>query len=159
MNRLGMPEQQKKILVVDDDLVQRDLYQQIFTDHGFEVIEADDGQAAWEKLQKTKVDLLFTGIDMPRMDGFTLIKKFRGQKANMFIPVIVFSHLGRPEDRMKAKAFLLVYFMVKGYDGPVSILKKVEELIAGKLDSPASGPPGGPTANLKEDDRAGRTML
>jgi CheY-like chemotaxis protein len=151
-----MPINAKKILVVDDDFAQRDLYQQIFSDNGFEVILGSDGQDAWEKLQKTPVDLLFTGIDMPRMGGFTLLEKFRTQKENMHKPVIIFSHLGRPEDQMKAKKFLNVFFMVKGYDGPLKILKKVQDLLLDKSDSPVEGPPMG---NSEDDDRPANTMI
>jgi DNA-binding response OmpR family regulator len=147
-----MSKTPKKILVVDDDFYQRDLYQQIFTEHGFDAIPANDGQDAWKKLEKTKVDLLFTGIDMPHMDGFTLLKKFREKKENSHTPVVIFSHLGRPEDRMKAKAFMNVYFMVKGYDKLADILKKVENLLNYKEGSDTVPPP-------EEDDRVGSTMI
>jgi DNA-binding response OmpR family regulator len=117
-----------KILVADDDFAQRDLYAELFRQHGFEVTVADDGQDAWEKLEKGHFDLLFTGILMPRLDGFSLLKKIRSHPNTNTMPVVVFSHLGREEDRVKASGFPRTDFVVKGYDSPVEILQKVKAL-------------------------------
>lgn len=119
----------KKILVVDDDFQQRELYFELFGAAGFEVSSAKDGLDAWEKIQKDKPDLLFTGIIMPRMTGFELIDKLRNYRPTEAVPVIIFSHLGRPEDRKKAQNLALVDFMVKGYDSPMEIIKKAKELL------------------------------
>lgn len=121
----------KKILVVDDDSTQRDLYVEVFQNKGFEVFSASDGLEGLEVTLKQKPDLVFTGIMMPRMDGFEFIKKLRANETTLKLPVILFSHLGRNEDRAKAGKLSNVIFMVKGFDGPVDILKKVEELIDG----------------------------
>src|SRR3989344_5882863 len=94
----------KNILVVDDDFQQRDLYIEFLRSKGFVVTGANDGQDAWEKIQKQKPDLVFTGIAMPRMTGFELIEKLRATPATASLPIIVFSHLGREEDKKRAKA-------------------------------------------------------
>jgi hypothetical protein len=46
------------------------------------------------------------------------------------VPVIMFSHLGREEDKAKAKVFVNTHFMIKGYDSPKSILGRVHELLS-----------------------------
>lgn len=120
----------KKILVVDDDFKQRDLYVDLFREKGFEVISARDGLEALEIALKDKPDLVFTGIIMPRMDGFELIHNLRNNVATALTPVIMFSHLGREEDRKRANSLSHVEFMVKGYDEPVEILKKAQELLS-----------------------------
>ncbi len=141
-----------KILVVDDDLEQRDLYLQLFRDADFEVDAASDGQEAWEKIHKSPPDLVFTGIIMPRMTGFQLIDKLRSNQTTVLMPVIMFSHLGRDEDRKKAANLSGVEFMIKGYDGPGKILKTAKELI-----SPQNAP--NPKFNPDEDIRIPRTMI
>lgn len=141
-----------KILVVDDDFDQRDLYSELFRANGFDVTTAIDGQDAWEKIQKSKPDLVFTGIQMPRMTGFELIDKLRNNKATETTPVVIFSHLGRDEDRKKAGRLPSVEFVVKGYDRLGNILKKVQELLA-------SQHPQTPAFNPDEDDRQGFTVL
>ena len=119
----------QKILVVDDDAVQRDLYVEVFKEKGYEVISASDGLEGLETALKAMPELIFTGIIMPRMDGFEFIRNLRGNIVTAQIPVIMFSHLGREEDREKAKKLDNVTFMVKGFATPAEIVAKVAELL------------------------------
>ena len=119
----------KKILVVDDDFIQLDLYVDLFKDKGYEVLSAIDGLEGLEKALKANPDLVFTGIIMPRMDGFALVRNLRSNIQTAKIPVIMFSHLGREEDREKAKQMEGVEFMVKGFDSPADIAKKVDKIL------------------------------
>jgi CheY-like chemotaxis protein len=121
-----------KILVVDDDDRQKDLYLDLFKGKGYEVVSAYDGLEGLEVALKESPDLVFTGIIMPRMDGFEFIRNLRSNVKTSNLPVIMFSHLGREEDRQKAKALPGVEFMVKGLDGPKDILAKIEKLIGHK---------------------------
>lgn len=145
----------KRILVADDDFEQRDLYLELFRGQGFEVISANDGLDALEKALKDKPDLVFTGIIMPRMDGFELIRNLRNNIATADTPVIMFSHLGRESDRKNAQTLYRVEFVVKGYDTPASILKKAQELLVG--NSLNSQPK--PINAGVEDDRPGRETI
>ncbi|MBI3952556.1 MAG: response regulator [Candidatus Doudnabacteria bacterium] len=120
--------QKKKILVVDDDFEQRDLYVDLFMANGFEVLSAPDGLNGLEVALKEKPDLVFTGIIMPRMDGFELIRNLRNNAVTAHVPIIVFSHLGREEDRQKAEEFR-VDFMIKGYNKPKEILDRVKSML------------------------------
>ncbi|MEJ0021297.1 MAG: response regulator [Candidatus Doudnabacteria bacterium] len=141
----------QKILVADDDLAQRDLYVDLFKEGGYQVTTADDGQDAWEKIQQNKPDLVFTGILMPHMSGFELIEKLRSNKSTETTPVIIFSHLGRPEDRAKAGKLPFVEFMVKGFDRPINIVRKAEEMLTYQ-------PPQTPV-DPDEDKRQGFSVL
>ena len=143
----------KKILVADDDYQQRDLYVDLFRSSGFEVVVASDGQDAWEKILKEKPDLVFTGILMPGLTGFELIQKLRADLATRPLPIIVFSHLGRPEDREKAQNFH-VEFMIKGFDSPAKILKAVHRML-----DPAEPPKPPRLKPDDEDDRTGVAMI
>lgn len=116
-------------MVADDDFSQRELYVELFSQAGFDVIAVKDGLEGLEKALSEKPDLVFTGIIMPRMDGFELIRNLRNNVALSHIPVIMFSHLGREEDRVRARKFPLTHFMVKGYNTPSEILAKVNELL------------------------------
>ena len=119
----------KKILVVDDDTEQKSLYHDIFTSKGYDVQTASDGLEGLEIALKQKPDLIFTGIIMPRMDGFELIHNLRNNAATAQIHVILFSHLGREEDRKKAESLENVDFMLKGFDRPAKIAERVVELL------------------------------
>ncbi len=144
----------KKILVADDDFEQRNLYVELFRDKGFSVISANDGLEALDKALKEKPDLIFTGIVMPRMDGFELIRNLRSNVATAKTPVVMFSHLGREEDRQKAMALSGVDFMVKGYDTPSAIFQKVQHLLDHNVSFHGPKPP------IQDDDeRSSRTSI
>lgn len=119
----------KKVLVADDDKDQRELYLELLAQNGLSAIDAIDGLDALEKALKDPPDLVFTGIVMPRMDGFELIRNLRNNVATSVIPVIMFSHLGRAEDKDKAGQLVNVHFTVKGYDTPSDILEKMKVLL------------------------------
>lgn len=142
----------KKILVVDDDFGQRDLYAELFRRRGFDVLIGADGLQGLEIALKDKPDLVFTGIIMPRMDGFELVRNLRNNVATVLVPVIMFSHLGREEDKEKAEKLKDVHFMVKGYDDLKDILAKAEELL--DLAPKAKLEPA-----VEDDERAGVSTI
>jgi len=75
------------ILVVDDEVIVRNIVQKILTKEGFAVLAAADGEEALELLQTfpDTIDLLLTDIDMPRLDGFHLAKRVPLQKPEVKI--------------------------------------------------------------------------
>ena len=62
------------ILVVDDEVMMRDLMMRILTRDRYQVVTAEDGRAALEALRQQKIDLIVTDMKMPRMNGFELLR-------------------------------------------------------------------------------------
>ena len=67
----------KKVLIVDDSVSMRQMVGFTLREGGFEVIEAEHGQDALDKLKGATVDLVITDLNMPVMDGITLIQNLR----------------------------------------------------------------------------------
>lgn len=65
---------------------------------GFNVVSAVDGMEALEKFPLQKVDLLVTDLNMPNIDGFSLIKTIREDPEYKDLPIIILSSLGKEED-------------------------------------------------------------
>lgn len=63
----------KKIIVIDDDLYIRELYEEILKSEGYDVDTAEDGQKALEKLKNGGYDLILLDIMMPKLDGFEIM--------------------------------------------------------------------------------------
>ena len=76
-----------RILVVDDDIIFRQLNTEALLRSGYEVDAAEDGAAAWEALQIKAFNLLITDNNMPGLTGVELVKKLRS--ARMALPVIL----------------------------------------------------------------------
>ena len=67
------------ILVVDDELMMRNLLEKILSRDGYKVITAENGQDALEVLQKDKVDIVISDMKMPEMNGFELLKIIKNE--------------------------------------------------------------------------------
>lgn len=65
----------KKILIVDDDLYIRELYEEICKGAGCEVMTAKDGEEALEKLKSNQFDIILLDIMMPKLDGLNFLVK------------------------------------------------------------------------------------
>jgi CheY-like chemotaxis protein len=115
---------------VDDDSHIRNLYVSAFEKEGFEVTEAVDGVDGLDKATKIIPDLIFTGIIMPRMDGFGLMEALKKNVATSPIPVIISSHLGREQDRLMAEKLGAKDFIVLGFQKPDEVSDKVRLMFA-----------------------------
>lgn len=81
----------KVALVVDDSLTMRKVLSRVLEREDFEVVTANDGMDAIEKLQEVTPDIILTDIEMPRMDGFEFSRYVRDNPATVKTPLIVIS--------------------------------------------------------------------
>jgi two-component system, chemotaxis family, chemotaxis protein CheY len=79
----------KTIMIVDDSLSMRQVLSTTLRDAGFAVIEGVDGCDALDKLNKAAPDLLITDLNMPNMDGITLIQKARALPSCKTTPILM----------------------------------------------------------------------
>ncbi|MBU1211880.1 MAG: response regulator [Alphaproteobacteria bacterium] len=79
-----------QVVVADDDPIIRQLFESKLTQMGCDVQSAEDGGAAWKLLRNNKhVDLAIVDLDMPNVDGFSLIQCVRGHPRTKHLPIIV----------------------------------------------------------------------
>ena len=79
----------QRILVVDDDVLIRQICARVLSRFGYQTKTAQDGAAAWKALRANGYDLLITDNNMPKVSGVELVKKVRS--AHMTLPVILAS--------------------------------------------------------------------
>jgi len=84
-----LTEQQRRILVVDDEQTVRDFLQRVLETAGYTVITALDGLEALEKMSQFDINLVLLDIMMPGLDGFEVLDHMRQHEEN--IPVIMLS--------------------------------------------------------------------
>lgn len=87
-----------RILIVDDDRFLRRLLQASLTRAGHEVLEAADGQSAWEQLQHAAVRLVITDWLMPGLDGPALIRRIRAANFPGYTYIILLTAKGSKDD-------------------------------------------------------------
>jgi two-component system chemotaxis response regulator CheY len=117
----------KRILTVDDSKTMRDMVSFTLKGAGFEVVEAEDGVHALSVLSKTSVDLVITDINMPNMDGVTLIKKLRAQPNYGSTPILILTTEGGEEKKAQGRSAGATGWIVKPF-APDKLLQVVNKV-------------------------------
>jgi len=105
---------QKSILVAEDSITSRTLLRNILETAGYRVETSVDGVDAFTKLRSGDFDLVVSDVDMPRMNGFGLTAKIRGDKRFAELPVILVTALDSREDREHGIDVGASAYIVKG---------------------------------------------
>ena len=96
---------QKRVLVIDDDAGLRDLLQTILEIEGCEVILAENGLIALEKLKTVQPDLILLDLMMPHMDGFTFAEELQRQGLYSAIPILALTADTRAKTKIEQMGF------------------------------------------------------
>lgn len=105
---------QPSILVVDDELLIRDLLYDFFSEQGWAIKVAESGAKALAVLETTNVDVLLTDIKMPDMDGLDLAE--RVSKEHPDLPVIIMTGYPSVETAVTALRQKVVDYIIKPFN-------------------------------------------
>jgi two-component system chemotaxis response regulator CheY len=117
----------KKILMVDDSVMVRQMVSFTLKEAGFDVVEAVHGEDALTKLGSNTVDLIVTDLNMPVMDGITFIGNARALPATKYVPILMLTTESQPEMKQRGKAAGATGWIVKPFDPPklLAVIAKV----------------------------------
>jgi len=118
----------KKVLVVDDAVTMRQMVSFTLKRGGYDVIEAEHGQDALNKLQGTTVDLVITDLNMPVMDGITLIQNLRLLPTMKSKPILMLTTEGLAAKKEQGKAAGATGWVVKPFD-PEKLLLTISKVL------------------------------
>lgn len=120
----------KAIIVVDDSEMIRNFHSYIIKGLGMQVITASNGADALEKIYSTSYELAacITDINMPNMDGYTLIERLREDPKYEDLPIIIISTEDEFKDKQKGFAAGANIYIVKPTD-PEVLLENIRMLL------------------------------
>lgn len=119
----------KRILTIDDSKTMRDMLMLTLADAGFDVLQAVDGEDGLSVLSRERVDLVITDINMPKMDGYEVIRRVRANPAYQKLPVLVLTTEAEVDKRTIAKEAGATGWMVKPFD-PERLVQTVLKVAA-----------------------------
>jgi chemotaxis protein histidine kinase CheA/DNA-binding response OmpR family regulator len=109
-------QQEPMVLVVDDSITVRELLSMSFNKLGYRVEQARDGQEAWDKLRGgLKCDMIFSDIEMPRMNGLELLSNLHQDSELKSIPVAMLTSRGADKHRQIANDLGAKAYLTKPY--------------------------------------------
>lgn len=117
-----------KILTVDDSASIRLTTRVTLNNAGYTVTEAVDGLDGLSKLQAGEYDLVITDLNMPNMDGLTMIRELRKLPAHTGVPVIFLTTESDGELKAQAKAAGATGWLTKPFD-PESLVKIARKVL------------------------------
>jgi two-component system chemotaxis response regulator CheY len=106
----------KRILTIDDSKTMRDMLMLTLAEAGFDVLQAVDGQDGLDVLVKERVDVVITDINMPRMDGYEVIRQLRSKPEHKDTPILVLTTESEADKRNIAREAGATGWMVKPFD-------------------------------------------
>jgi len=118
----------QSILAVDDSASMRQMVAFTLTGAGFHVVEAVDGQDAYEKAQTHAIDLVITDQNMPRLDGLGLTRKLRENPKFEGTPILILTTESSDQMKQAGKAAGATGWMVKPFD-PSRLIEVIQKVI------------------------------
>jgi two-component system cell cycle response regulator DivK len=119
----------KRILVVEDQEDNRQILRDLLGSVGYEMTEAENGEAALAAVAKQRPDLILMDIQLPVMDGYEATRRIKADPATQSIPIIVVTSYALSGDEGKARAAGCDAYVTKPYS-PRQLLAKMREFLS-----------------------------
>lgn len=127
-----------KVLLVEDNYMNKVLVREILSLNGYEIIEAKSGTEALKMLTMVRPDIILMDIHLPEMDGFTATRIIKSDERNKFIPVLALT-----ASAMKGEEEKILSHGFDGYIAKPIEVKKMLALISSNLASRKEKEPPG----------------
>lgn len=117
----------KRILTVDDSRTIRDMLRHTLEGAGYDVTQAEDGVHGIEVLGDSKVDVIITDLNMPRLDGIGFIRHLRQDPVHKATPILILTTESDAKKRAEGKSAGATGWIVKPFD-PAKLLDVVRRV-------------------------------
>jgi len=145
------------ILVVDDHSTSQRLMSFILQQNNHEVVTALHGRQALERLAKASFDLVITDLNMPELDGLSLLYQMRADARYRTIPVIILTGSVHEQDNLRVHAAGATAFLTKPV-GSDELIATVNELLVAR-PSEATAPEGADVLGQRKDSSEAQNLL
>ncbi len=122
---MSQNEQADKVLIVDDDPINRQLLMGILGKQNYVLSEAHNGVEAVSMAREIKPDIILLDIMMPGKDGFDVCKELKQDEAFAAVPIVFLSTLAEVDQKMKALKLGAVDYLTKPFN-PEEVMVRVE---------------------------------
>lgn len=118
----------KSVLVVDDSTSMRQMVAFTMKEAGFDVVEGTNGADALSRVQGKTLHLVITDLNMPVMDGMSLIRQLRAKPEYKFTPILMLTTESQDAKKQEGKAAGATGWIVKPFN-PEQLLQVVAKVV------------------------------
>lgn len=122
----------RRVLLVEDNEDNRIIYRMILEHHGYQVLEAHDGQAGIDMARSTEPDLILMDISLPVMDGWEATRVLKAELPTSVIPIVALTAHALRSDEAKAAEIGFDAFIRKPAE-PKLVLEIVQQFVGPAL--------------------------
>ena len=126
--RARASQNSRVILAVDDSASMRQMVRFTLESAGYRVVQAVDGIEALDFAKSSAVDLVLTDVNMPRMDGITLVRELRGLSTYKFTPMLVLTTESGQDTKLRGKQAGATGWIVKPFS-PEQLLSTIARVL------------------------------
>ena len=123
-----MSEESVKVLLIEDDVRVRELYELVLKMDEYQVITAETGEDGLEKARTEQPDLIFLDIRLPGMNGLEVLEILRQDEQTSAIPVVILSNLDDEKTVSKGVSLGALEYVVKSRITPQDLSKRVKDI-------------------------------
>ncbi len=123
----------RKVLIAEDNAVNRELLRELLETRGYTVLEACDGQEALDMIDQARPDILLLDIGMPVLDGFAVVRKIRENPHLAKLPVVAVTAYAMQDDREKILNSKFDGYLSKPIN-PRSLMEELDRLLSQRDD-------------------------
>jgi chemosensory pili system protein ChpA (sensor histidine kinase/response regulator) len=132
------PRAARRVLLVDDSVSVRRFVAQMLEKGGFEVLTANDGAEALERLIDATVDVVVTDLEMPRVNGYELIENLKHRASTQDVPIVVLTTRAGEKHWALARRLGVRHYVTKPVDED-AFVRLVRDAVAGVPEMESSG--------------------
>jgi two-component system, chemotaxis family, chemotaxis protein CheY len=118
----------RTIMTVDDSTSMRQMVKATLQAAGYGVVEAADGQEALDYARENSVDLVISDVNMPRMDGITLVSELRALPGYRLTPLLLLTTESSQDKKLEGKKAGATGWIVKPFN-PAQLLATLHKLL------------------------------
>ena len=119
----------KKILIVEDDTFLANTLSEYLKDEGFNVHLAENGLEGFDMCKKHKPDLIVCDINMPKMDGLTMLKKIRSNDWGKKLRILMLTNYSDEDKVLEALKNSVFNYLIKSDWELEAVVAKIKEQI------------------------------
>ena len=119
------------ILIVEDQIGFRQIYQDVLESFGYTVLTAEDGEVGWAMMREQKPDLVLLDLGLPKITGLEILEMARADEKTRTLPIMIFSVMGEQKEVDKAMKLGANDYILKGFTSNREIVEKIKKFLAG----------------------------